>query len=389
LVNDASGARYVRTGHLIYLRGTTLFAAPFDPRRLELTGPAIPVVEGVSDSASAVGEYSFSDSGLLVYMKGAGVNEKTILAWADRKGAMEPFTAAEYWGTGRLSPDGRLVANQIYTSKAPEGDIWIYDVARRSKTRLTFGGTNQYPIWTPDGGRVTFSATAAGKHGIYSAPADGSEKPLLLLETEDRARPTSWSPDGKALVYSMPGKDPPVPRLWVLPVTLPARPEGAPALSPANRYKFQRPGQPYRLHDTPFSEDEGEVSPDGHWLAYTSVESGSPEVYVQPFPGPGGKERISTEGGQAPRWSRNGRELFYLDSTSSRVMSVDIRTTPQFHAGIPTRLFAQRGSSTWDVAPDGNRFLFEQFPAGETGSREMQVVVDWFEELRRRVPAGK
>ncbi|MGO9257682.1 MAG: TolB family protein [Bryobacteraceae bacterium] len=146
------------------------------------------------------------------------------------------------------------------------------------------------------------------------------------------------------------------------------------------------PGKPYRLHDTAFSEGDGEVSPDGRWLAYSSTESGSYEVYVQPFPGPGGKVRISTAGGQSPRWSKNGRELFYRDGAN--VMSVEVQTSPQFRAGIPNQLFAQRGGDTWDVAPDGRRFLFEQVPS-EAGTREMAVVVNWFEELRRRVPAGK
>jgi Tol biopolymer transport system component len=228
---------------------------------------------------------------------------------------------------------------------------------------------------------VTFGAVIAGKHGIYSIPEDGSGKAELLLATGDRVRPTSWSPDGKALVYSTAGTDKKT-HLWVLPVEAGG---GAPSGPGAAR------GKPYPLHDTAFSEDEGEVSPDGRWLAYTSEESGAPEVYVQPFSvsGPGGKVRISTDGGQSPRWSKNGRELFYWDGTRSKAMAVDVETTPQFRVGIPNQLFAHFGRTTWDVAPDGKRFLFEQDPSLESGVREMAGVVDWFEELRRRVPAGK
>ncbi|MGO9258275.1 MAG: hypothetical protein ACLQU1_18460 [Bryobacteraceae bacterium] len=339
---------------------------------MELTGPEAPVIENVG-TGTLTALYSFCDSGLLVYMKGDSQN-KTILTWADRKGVMEPFTEGESWDTGRLSPDGRRIASQIHTGKTTEGDIWIYDVDRHTKTRLTSEGVNEYPIWAPDGRQVTFGATIAGKHGIYSVAADGSGKPELLLATESRAWPTSWSPDGKALVYSMPGTDQPALHIWVLPVEVPSG-------------MASGPGRPYRLHDTAFHEGEGEVSPDGHWLAYTSTESGSEEVYVQPFPGPGGKVRISAEGGYSPRWSKNGRELFYRDGAN--VMSVDVQTTPQFHAGIPSRLFAQRGGTTWDVAPDGKRFLLEQIPTVVSGSSEMVGVENWFEELRRRVPAGK
>jgi Tol biopolymer transport system component len=374
LVNDASNGAYVPTGHLVYLRGTTLFAAPFNARRMELTGHDAPVIENVASLGDRSAEYSFSDSGQLVYMKGTkGTNAagETILGWANRNGVVEPFSTPELWATGRLSPDGRRVANGIYGATGADGDIWIYDVERRTRTRLTFEGSNRNPIWTRDGLRVTFGATIAGKNGIHSAPVDGSGKTELLLATENTVRPTSWAPDGKMLVCAILGTDKAF-HLWVLPVE-----SGA------------TPGKPYRLHDTAFSEDEGQVSPDGHWLAYSSAESGAPEIYVQPFPGPGGKERISTDGGLSPRWSKNGRELFYWDSGYTKLMSVVVQATPLFHAGIPKQLFAMVGGTTFDVAPDGKRFLVEQSFLAETGAVTMEVVVNWFDELRRRVPAGK
>jgi Tol biopolymer transport system component len=235
--------------------------------------------------------------------------------------------------------------------------------------RLTFEGANRSPIWTPDGRRVTFGATIAGKNGIYSAPADGSGKTELLLATEKTVEPTSWSPDGSFLVYSTSGADAAY-HLWVVPVE-----------------RGITPGKPQRLHDTPVEAFGGEISPDGRWLAYTSVESGSYEIYVQPFPGSGGKVRISTDDGVSPRWSKNGRELFYWDSGYAKLMSVDVQATSPFRAGIPKPLFAMQSESTFDVAPDGKRFLVEQNLHGSGGT--MEVVVNWFDELRRRVPVGK
>jgi eukaryotic-like serine/threonine-protein kinase len=365
LLEGAHNARYTPAGYLVFVRGSTLFAAPFNPRRMELTGPEAPAIENVATFfLEDIGEYSFSDSGLLVYMKGSTQSGKTILSWSDRMGAKERFSQAEWWGTGRLSPDGRRVANAIFAKQQTESDIWIFDIDRRIKTRLTFEGFDQDPVWTPDGRRVTFGAMIAGKHGIYSAPMDGSGKAELFLPTERAVRPTSWSPDGKSLVYRMAGS------LWVLPVE-----NGSAA------------GQPHRLHDTAFSEDDGQVSPDGRWLAYSSAESGAPEIYVQAFPAPGSKVRISTDGGSFPRWSKNGRELFYRYGVE--VMSVDVEAKPQFRAGIPKQLFRQLGGTTWDAAPDGKRFLVEESPDLEPGARSMEGVVDWPEELRRRVPAGK
>jgi eukaryotic-like serine/threonine-protein kinase len=359
LVKDASNARYIPTGHLLYLHGSTLFAAPFNPRRMEFTGPEAPVIENVSKTGAGFAQYSVSDSGLLVYKKGRSSN--SVLGWADQKGAVERFSAAEPWGVGRLSPDGRRIAAKFGDGK--QADIYIYEVDRRTKTRLTFEGTNNAPIWTPDGRRVTFHGMIAGKHGIYSALTDGSGKAELLLATEDWPAPNSWSPDGKTLVYEM------ADHLWVLPVE-----------------NGVKPGTPRRLHDTAFYESDGEISPDGRWLAYSSNESGSLAVYVQPFPGPGGKVRISTEGGTTPLWSKNGHELFYW--AAPKVNSVDLQMTPQIRVGMPVTLSTVSNGMLLDVSPDGKRFLFNLAPETEPDTT-LDGVVNWFVELRRRVPVGK
>ena len=370
LVNDGSDASYVPTGHLVYVRGGTLFAVPFDLRRLAVTGSETPVIENVSSlvAGPSMGDYSFSNSGLMVYMAGLQ-GGKTILAWADRKGVMQPLGEPQSWGTGRLSPDGRLVANELFTGSGSSGDIWTYEPERKTLTRLTFEGVNEFPIWTPDGRHVTFASTVSGKHGISWVPADGSGKPELLLATETSAIPNSWTPDGKFLVYSQPGANKNY-QLWLLPA--PGSIGGA---------------KPRLLHDTSFSERDAQVSPDGRWLAYVSTESGASGVYLQPFPGPGAKLRISTQGGYAPRWSRNGRELFYWTGQgTAELMRVEIQTAPALHAGVPEALFKHARGTTWDAAPDGNHFLVELVPDAEEGGRRLEAVVNWFDELRRRAP---
>ncbi|HEY1339466.1 MAG TPA: protein kinase [Bryobacteraceae bacterium] len=368
---------YAPTGHLLYVRGGTLFALPFHPAKLEATGSETPVVEGVSSigSGNGTGEFTFSEGGLLVFMSGAntGGSAKTVLAWADRKGTTQPMADPQTWGTGRLSPDGLRVANEIYGNNSTSGDIWVFEIERRTQTRLTFEGSNEYPIWSPDGRRIAFGAAVANKTGLYTVAADGSGKAELLLATDKLPHPSSWSPDGKMLIYTQPGVDRGQ-AIWVLPL------EGGAAA-----------GQPRLFHDTRFTEYDGELSPDGRWLAYVSTESGASEVYVQPFPGPGGKIRISTSGGSGPRWSRNGRELFYWSGVSRTgdLQAVEIQTAPAFRAGIPQPLFKLTNGSTWDPAPDGKRFMVEIVPGADTSGRSMEGVVNWFDELRKRAPAKK
>jgi len=196
--------------------------------------------------------------------------------------------------------------------------------------------------------------------------ADGSGKPELLVETEAGAAPNSWAPDGKTLVFAQPGADKKR-HLWI--VTVPAV-------------------KAVRLHESDATELNGEVSPDGHWVAYESSESGNNEIYVQPFPGSGPKTRISNEGGSVPRWAHNGKELFFWNFSPDRqLFAVDVQTGTVFHAGLPRGLFKAPRGTTWDVAADGKRFLVETPAAGN--GRYMEAVVNWFEELNRRLPVKK
>jgi eukaryotic-like serine/threonine-protein kinase len=365
LIANGSDARYAAAGYLVFNRVGTLFAVPFDAKALAVTGPETPVVEGVGMTVDEGADFSISDTGVLIYMAGNTAG-KTRLDWADRKGTTEAITDLQNWGTGRLSPDGTRIANGIHNGK--DQDIWTFELERHTRTRLTFEGVNVFPIWTPDGRWITYSSVVGNKRGISRVAADGSGKSELLLETETPATPNSWAPDGKTLVFERSGPDK---RKHLWSVTLSA---GSPA------------SQPVMLHDTPFTDADGQVSPDGRWLAYQSTESGSQEIYVQPFPGGGAKVRISAQGGIRPRWAHNGKELFYWSNGGSgELMAVDVVSSPSFHASVPQPVFRMQSGTTFDVAPDGKRFLVEVIPGGQQGRRAL-VAVNWFEELKRRAP---
>ena len=237
-------------------------------------------------------------------------------------------------------------------------------------TRLTFEQGN-LPRWLPDGKRGAFgSSRAGGAENLFWKPADGSGPVEQLTESELTQYPSSWSPDGQVLAFdelhSTTAMD-----IWVLPL--------------------QGERKPRPFLQTQFDEGAAVFSPDGHWLAYTSNESSRYEVYVRPFPGPGGKRQISTEGGNEPVWAKNGRELFYREG--NKMMAVEITTQPTFRAGTPTLLFEgqywhQEGMlrADYDITSDGQRFLMVKEGEQEERPRQINVVLNWFEELKRRVP---
>jgi Tol biopolymer transport system component len=371
LIEGATEPSYAPSGHLVYAQGGSLMAVPFDPQRLTAKGAAVPVVEGVLQSpTTGAAQYSFSGTGSLVYVSGGIQAPERKLVWVNRNGAEELLAAeAHAYVVPRLSPDGRTLAVSI-TDK--EAQIWQYNFSRETLTRMTFeGNDNLVPVWTPDGKRIAFNSNREGSNSILWQLADGSGGPERLTASEYLRAPSSWSPDGQLLAFFE--VNPATQRdIWVLRMS-------------------DRKAQPFLR--TQFDEAVPRFSPDGHWLAYISNESGRYEVYVQPYPGPGGKWQISTEGGSEPVWNPNGRELFYR--SGDKMMAVDISTQSGFVAGKSRMLFERRyerasfPSSNYDVSPDGQRFLMlKSVEQAEATPTQINVVLNWFEELKRRVPTG-
>jgi serine/threonine-protein kinase len=372
LVQGGMAPRYSPSGHLVYAQGGSLMAAPFDPQQLTATGAAVPVVEGVLQSPfSGAAQYSFSATGSLVYIPDGVQGTQNRLVWVSRNGAEQSVAApAHAYVYPRLSRDGRRIA---VTITEQETQVWLYDLSRETLTRLTFGGNaNNAPIWTPDGKRIAFQSSKEGAPNLFWQLADGSGGLERLTTSEYTQSGNSWSPDGQLLAFieinPTTGYD-----IWVL------------------RMGDRKP-QPFLR--TPFNESVPQLSSDGRWLAYVSDESGRFEIYVQPYPGPGGKWEISTEGGMEPVWNPNGRELFYR--SGGKMMAVDITTQPSFAAGKPRMLFEGQylptpaTFSNYDVSPDGQRFLMLK-PAEQAQAAPTQIVVvqNWFEELKQKVPIGK
>jgi serine/threonine-protein kinase len=350
--------RYVPTGYILYLRSDVLMAVPFDLDNLEITGSALPVLEGISKSVVA-------DDGSLFYTLSTTRNNKKLV-WVDRKGLATPLLKQPgyKYQWPRLSPDGKRVAY---------GDglvIWVYDIERGSRTRFTFDKNSGEHIWTPDGKRITFwSSMADGSTRLFWKAADGSDQPEPL--TDDKVEPYagSWSPDGQTLAFygSRPGGQSDI---WLQPLG----------------------GNAQAIISTQFIERLPIFSPDGRWLAYVSNESGQKEVYVQPYPVLDKRWLISNDGGNEPTWAGNGQELFYRNGY--KMMAVAIQTDPEFRAGTPRVLFEAEydlhefDDQNYDVTPDGQRFVMIQSESTSETAR-IHLVVNWFEELQSKMKEGK
>ena len=281
--------RYLPTGHLVYMSEATLFAAPFDLARLEVTGPPAPILEDVRTSPNYwSGQFDFSQTGTLVYLTGGGAASEVSIFWMDPEGKTEPLlpTPRDYKNPS-FSPDGKRLAVDI--DEGGNSDLWVYELERETLSRLTFDEGNDHgPVWTPDGQWVTFASNRGGGRvlNLYWKRADGTGDAERLTESSNSQFPFSWSPDGKVLAFFEPSPGTNM-DLW----TLPMEGDGAGGLKPGKPTQFLR--MSFRQWDPAFS-------PDGRWIAYQSDESGQFEVYVRPFPGPGGKWQISTTGGRMP-----------------------------------------------------------------------------------------
>ncbi len=351
------------SGHLLYVQDNTLLARPFDPESLEFTGDPAPLASEVGAiSGASRGIYSVSTNGVLVYQPG-GASAGNRLAWLGPAGEEVAGLGdpADFQQEVRLSPDGRSAAVVIPDATSGTNDIWIFDVARQVRSRFTFDvGAEISPVWSPDGRQIAFASDREGRHfGLYVKDVGATTPERTLHVSDDDAFPASWSPDGRWLAYLKTDRDVDATGgsdIWLMPVA-----EG---------------GEPRPLIQARFVEIAVAFSPDGRWLAYASNESGRFEVYVIPWPVPGGKWQISTQGGVDAVWSRDSRTLYYPDLNSTLVA---VSLTPRgesLEVGAPQRLFQDRRVLDWTPpAPDG-RFLVLLGEETKSAS-ELRLVVNW------------
>ena len=369
LIQDGVAARYVPTGHIVYLYEGTLFAVPFDRRSVELTGAAVSVVEDVSHWQSIVMPgYAFSENGRLVYRPGGIFTEKDALVWIDRDGRMErlPFEPQEFF-SARPSPDGRYIAVVVYddSEDVEKRDIWIYEINGGAPFRISDGPLAGHPVWSPDSKSVYFSCCIRGEADIWRAPVDHSEPPQLVFADEGSQNARSISADGKVLLF------------W----------SGS---SPHfTSWKLSLDGEPKAelLTDPDKNADYPSISPDGRYFAFQSDDSGSMQICVRELSGTR-RWTISTDGGSVPTWSSEGREIFFI--SGGRMYSVEVETQPEFSRLSSPRLIHDLGGPSWNnygVTADGQRFLSQE--PKEPPRLVLHVVTNWFEELKRRVPAGR
>jgi eukaryotic-like serine/threonine-protein kinase len=366
LANADAPAVVSPSGFLLFVRQTTLFAQAFDFQKQELSGNPFPVAEQAVFDISIAPGFSAS-TGIVAYRTGS-ISRARQLAWLDRSGKSVGTIGAPDSAdmtNVELSPDGKRIA--VWRVVNGNADVWLIDAARGVPTRFTFdAATDSYPVWSSDGNRVVFASTRKGPFNLYLKLSSGAGADELLLESDQGKVPTDWSVDGRFLLFR--SNDPQTGfDLWVLPLS--------------------GDKKPIPFLKTPFVERDGQFSPDGKWIAYQSNESGRFEIYVQPFPGPGGKFQISATGGAQPRWDKNGREVFYV-SLDGRMMAAPVKLSPDgqsLETGTPAALFPVRiaggplpGSfkQQYAVSSDGQRFLVN-LAADEGVSSPITLILNW------------
>lgn len=357
-------------GFLMFMRERALLAQAFDVEKLQLRGEPVVVTENLltypgEGGPTGFASFSVSADGHLSYLSGDASLDQ--MQWFDRGGnSLGLFSSPGRYFEPTLSPDGKRIA--LGRSDSDPGDIWIYDVARATSTRLTFDlAADVSPVWSPDGSRIVFASVRKGRFGIYEKASNGAGEEQVLLQTDFDTFPTSWSPDGRYILYETADSNDFF-DLYLLPTS---------------------PGEkPFPYLKTKFNETHSQFSPDGKWVAYVSDETGRPEVYVQSFPATGGKWQISHTGGDQPQWRRDGKELFYL-AADKKLMAVALNIGTTVEASAPVALFTTRGKPTGQTDdknlyfpwPDGKRFLVNNMLEGNR--RPITLVLNWAANLKQ------
>ncbi len=371
LAPDSANAVYVpgkgTSGYLLFARDGALVTQPFDTAGLRLLGEPVPVADdiGMNGGLQQFLQYSASSTGILVFHSNSG--KQFQLNWFDRTGKrLEAVGERGLGGSPRLSPDGkRVVASETSTNAA---DLYIIGLEKGTSSRLTFDrDAKLFPVWHPDGGQIVFASNRNGIYDLFRKRADGTGHEELLLSSKLNKYPSDVSPDGRFLLYTQ--LDPETNfDIWVLPLTGAGR-------------------EPVPFVRTTALEQNGAFSPDGKWIAYTSDESGRPEIYLRSFSGPGnpgGQWQISKSGGMYPKWRGDGKELYYL-SADNRITAVTLEPVANLQIGTPQPLFVAHfgnGSTRFTVTPDGKRFLMEA-PPDEAGANAATVILNWTRALRQ------
>jgi Tol biopolymer transport system component len=364
-VLQAESAAVFASGHVLFARSDTLMALPFDPDARRSTGEAFPLAEHVSTEGGRYMGASVSENGTLVYARG-GLQTAQQLTWFDRAGrALGTLGEPAQYNSLGLSPDERRVAVGLGTGTLDNRDIWIIDIARDLPTRLTFDrGSDQWPVWSPDGRRVAFAGQRSGKISLRQQSINGTAADESLLDSSGDFTPSDWSADGRFVAY-IDRSSAMTTDLWVLPLF-------------GDR-------KPFPVAQTPFNETFAAFSPDGRWIAYGTNEAGQTNVYVQSFPVANGKYQVSRDGGARPIWRGDGKELFYI-TPDGALVAVSIDASRGFEAGVPQRLFTTNALNNqnlvYAVTKDGRRFLVNSRPE-QASVAPITVVVNWMATIQK------
>jgi len=365
LVEDASLANYAPSGHIVFVRRGALWAVPFDLDSLAVTGPEVLVQDGL-EGGLLYTPWALAAQGLLVYsprVEGS-VGGLARLAWLDRQGVESPIEAgSSSFNAPRISHDGRKLAVLVSDIQQLRNDLWVYDLGGRPPIRLTSGMFVSSPVWTPDDSGITFHDNRASL--LRTIPSDGSSQLGEVIDlglAGGIGGPQGWTPDGSELLVSL----------------VAAGRDG----SGTHTIVVNETGEQRQLMQTDFHVTSVDLSPDGHWVAYISNATGGFEVYVRPYPGPGPQHRVSANGADAVRWSRDGRELLFR--SGPRMMAATFKAGLEPEIGSAVELF-NNSTRNWDVAPDG-RFLVVLPLDGGNDSTHLVLVDGFLDELRRLAP---